>query len=285
MRTTCASKTSATICRIVPVRGRAAGRADRARAARSIPNATASPSPVPRRRRGRSRRCRRHRDLARCGPRRSTVGVISGTNHGIISAPLLPGGVSARPPRTLPVQSVLVAHPLARERAVGEAGERHVAARRRPEDVTGAARIGRGCASARRRCRSCRAKCRGPRRRSVPSPISDARVVAGPRDDLRAGNPKRSPPVARQLARDRPRVADRRQPAFEIRRRRGERAPATIAARARSIRFMPERVTGLERRIAAAQQRRHERADQVNARGPRVGVGIARARTFGSAPR
>ena len=168
-----------------------------------------------------------------------TCGVISGTNHGAIRPPPLPAGVRAEPPRSRPSPAVHVAHALARQRAVGEAGERHVAAGRRAEDVPGALRIVRRPRDGAEH-RVARAE-RDAELPGVDQAEADERggIVARPR---RSPSRDRTRTSAASTAPARRRRSTNRAIGGRRRARSGAVASSAAgdhAARARSIRFIP----------------------------------------------
>ena len=100
-----------------------------------------------------------------------------------------------------------------------------------------------------------------------------ARVVAGPDDDPRRRQVVAFGPVGRERAGDAPRILDRRQLRLEALRRgaQGVRRPALL----REVHQVHARsIARIDRRVFAREQRRQPRADEVDAVGRCVPVGI-----------
>ena len=198
---------------------------------------------------------------------RATGGVISGSNHGSIIAAVLPARRRLERARELvPGQAVRVAHPLARQRSVAEArsvpctrrSARRTRARFRavdprlvhqPED-----RVARAERDA------------DPSLAHQPDADQAARVVARPRDDRARPESRGAPASTGDRSGDGPGRRDRRQPAREVGRRRVERRCPPVAATPGPSGSCPSRRPDRSAR-PAGQQRREERAHQMNAAG------------------
>ena len=147
-------------------------------------------------------------------------GVLSGSSHGSISHPSLPGVFSSSSGDRVPVESVFHPHPLARERAVAKADQVHEVAGRRSKHV----RRLPGRFGGQREHRVARAE-----RHGHDAIVDDAgadqarRVVARPRHDRRRRQRVALLPVRRQRSEYLPRRPNRRQSRGEIRRGRVER--------------------------------------------------------------
>ena len=128
-----------------------------------------------------------------------------------------------------------------------------------------ASAVGRGsCVHAEDACRSCPATRRARLPRTMPVPT---RLLGLSPDHVTTGGRKRVAvaPVRRERAGDRPRRANRRKPA-PADRARWRRAPPVTSRHVREVHQVHAgAVARIDRRVAAREERRQVRADQVNA--------------------
>ncbi len=177
--------------------------------------------------------------------------------------------VTQRPRKAVPVETVRVADPLAGERAVLEAHQRHVVAGRRAEHVTRARRVD-PLGPQQPEQRIARAEGDGdPPGGHEPHADEAARVVAAPGDHVGGRQAVALHPVARQPADHRPGRGELGKLAVEPRRR-GAYSDVRPSLGREIHQVHARAVSRLGRRVRPDEQRRQERAHQVNPVGRRI---------------